>query len=76
MGKEELEYIGKKVFGFGWQTKLARCIGISPQHFRRYISGKTILPISKQNHIFMIYFLHKNNLWLEYQTEVIYKKVK
>lgn len=75
MTKEELENIGKKLFDYGWQTHLAKALGITPQHFRRYVSGKTTLPESKQNHIYLMYFLYKNNLWLNFRVYILDKKI-
>tara|TARA_R100001510_G_C7656992_1_gene217927 strand:+ start:21342 stop:21572 length:231 start_codon:yes stop_codon:yes gene_type:complete len=75
MSKEELKSIGVKLYAYGWQTHLAKALGITPQHFRRYVSGKSVIPESKQQHIYMMYFLYKNNLWYDFQAYILNKKI-
>tara|TARA_R100001460_G_scaffold2629_2_gene8404 strand:+ start:5499 stop:5729 length:231 start_codon:yes stop_codon:yes gene_type:complete len=76
MNAEELKEIGIKLFGSGWQTHFAHSLGITPQHFRRYVSSKTKIPESKLYQIQMMYFLYKHNLWLDFQAYLIDKKYK
>ena len=75
MSPQELQMIGKKLFPSGWQTHFAHSLGITPQHFRRYVSGKTKIPESKKYQIQMMYFLYKKNFWLDFQTEILYKRI-
>jgi len=75
MNAEELKEIGIKLFGSGWQTHFAHSLGITPQHFRRYISGKTKIPESKEYQIRMMFLLYKKNLWLDFQAQIMAKKI-
>tara|TARA_Y100000114_G_scaffold150790_1_gene166685 strand:+ start:1004 stop:1231 length:228 start_codon:yes stop_codon:yes gene_type:complete len=75
MKAEELKEIGIKLFGSGWQTHFAHSLGITPQHFRRYVSGKTKIPESKEYQIRMMFLLYKKNLWLDFQAEIMIKKI-
>ena len=75
MTPKELENIGKKLFGTGWQTRFAHSLGITPQHFRRYVSGKTAIPESKQYQIKMMWLLYKKNLWIDFQADVLWKSI-
>ena len=75
MTPEELEKIGRKLFGVGWQTRFAYSLGITPQHFRRYVSGKAAIPESKQYQIKMMWLLYKENLWLDFQADVLWKSI-
>lgn len=68
----ELKEIGQYLYSSGWQTRFAEQLGITPQHFRRYISGKTIIPKSRENQIRMMVFLKKKGLWGEYASDNIY----
>ena len=70
--KEELEVFGLLLFKTGWQTRFAEHLGITPQHFRRYISGKTIMPKSVENHIRLMVFLKEKGLWEGYVAQNIY----
>tara|TARA_R110002020_G_scaffold353089_5_gene566095 strand:+ start:2760 stop:3002 length:243 start_codon:yes stop_codon:yes gene_type:complete len=69
---KELKEIGSYLYSSGWQTRFAEQLGITPQHFRRYISGKTIIPKSRENQIRMMVFLKKKGLWGEYASDNIY----
>tara|TARA_Y100000114_G_scaffold134409_1_gene134489 strand:+ start:289 stop:516 length:228 start_codon:yes stop_codon:yes gene_type:complete len=75
MNAEELKEIGIKLFGSGWQTHFAHSLGITPQHFRRYVSGKTKIPESKEYQIRMMFLLYKKNLWFDFQAEIMAKKI-
>tara|TARA_R100000655_G_scaffold98671_1_gene142110 strand:- start:254 stop:481 length:228 start_codon:yes stop_codon:yes gene_type:complete len=75
MNAEELKEIGIKLFGSGWQTHFAHSLGITPQHFRRYVSGKTKIPESKEYQIRMMFLLYKKNLWFDFQAEIMSKKI-
>lgn len=43
MDKEELEKIGKIVFGRDWKSPMARALGISVRHMRRLARGDTVI---------------------------------
>lgn len=74
--KEELQEIGLRLFKIGWQTRFAEHLGITPQHFRRYLSGRTVMPKSRENQIRLMVFLKKKGLWEDYVSETIYNTVR
>ena len=39
---KELENIGLSLYGWGWQTKIAEYLGVSPRTIRRYMAGQPI----------------------------------
>ena len=59
MSVEELKSIGVYLFKNGWQTRFAEHLGITPQHFRRYVSGKTTISQSREIQILMMLYLKK-----------------
>jgi hypothetical protein len=71
MSVEELKEIGHYLFKQGWQTRFAEYLGITPQHFRRYVSGKTKISKSRENQIRMMVYLKKNGLFEDYQVNLI-----
>ena len=44
MTAEELKTIGPKLFGYGWQTRMAEALGIDGSTVRRYVSGAVPIP--------------------------------
>jgi len=40
----ELRAIGPEVFGYGWQTAIARALGVDPRTVRRWVSGGVPIP--------------------------------
>jgi len=44
MSPVELEKIASRVFGYGWQTKLAAHLEISDRSVRRFVSGQQPIP--------------------------------
>jgi len=70
---EELKETGFYLFKQGWQTRFAEHLGITPQHFRRYVSGKTKIPKSRENQIRMMVYLKKNGLLEDYQIDLLTK---
>tara|TARA_Y100001963_G_C6421549_1_gene282901 strand:- start:207 stop:452 length:246 start_codon:yes stop_codon:yes gene_type:complete len=76
MDVEEVKRIGTTLFKSGWQTRFAEFLGITPQHFRRYLSGKTIIPESKVRQIRMMDFLKKKGLWEEYVSKNIINNLR
>lgn len=41
---KQLEELAEKVFGAGWQSKLARHIDANPRTIRRWASGDIMVP--------------------------------
>jgi hypothetical protein len=44
MNATELRELGEKTYGWGWQTRLAREIGMSLRQVQRYAAGETPVP--------------------------------
>jgi hypothetical protein len=44
MTVEEFRAVGIALFGYGWQSKLARELGIADRTVRKWVSGETPLP--------------------------------
>lgn len=44
MTQAELRKLGEKVYGPGWQSKLARAIPVNSRTVRRWVSGKSKVP--------------------------------
>ena len=44
MKAEELKAIGPKLFGFGWQTRMAEALGVEGSTVRRWVSGAVPIP--------------------------------
>ena len=44
MTATELRELGKKAYGWGWQTRLARELGMSVRQVQRYAAGTTPVP--------------------------------
>lgn len=51
---EQIDILNRAVLKFGTKKKVCEEIGIYPQHFIRYFSGKRYLPLQK--------FLHLKNI--------------
>ena len=75
MSVEELKSIGIFLFKYGWQTSLARHLGITPQHFRRYVSGKTKISESREKQIRMMVYLKKNGLFESFEIDFLTKTI-
>lgn len=61
MTRPSLNKLAKKVFGAGWQSKLARHIDANPRTVRRWVSGD--IPVPK---VVIMYL----ELLIEYEVEV------
>jgi len=44
MTANELHEIGEKTYGWGWQTRLAKELGMSLRQVQRYAAGETPVP--------------------------------
>ena len=44
MTTKELKEIGPKLFGFGWQTRMAEALGVDGSTVRRWVSGGVAMP--------------------------------
>lgn len=44
MTPDELAAAGKKLFGYGWQTRMAGKLGVDGSSVRRYLSGAVPIP--------------------------------
>ena len=44
MTASDLHELGEETYGWGWQTRLAREIGVSLRQFQRYAAGETPVP--------------------------------
>lgn len=44
MTPKELKKIGVKLYGYGWQTRLAEDLGVDGSTVRRWISGVVPIP--------------------------------
>lgn len=44
MQKEELKRIGPRLYGFGWQTRMAEALGVDTSTVRRWVSGAVPIP--------------------------------
>ena len=44
MTAAELHELGEKAYGWGWQTRLARELGMSLRQVQRYAAGTTPVP--------------------------------
>lgn len=44
MGPEELRTIGERLWGYGWQSALARAFGVNPRTVRRWAAGDSPVP--------------------------------
>ena len=75
MSVEELKSIGVFLFKYGWQTRFAEHLGITPQHFRRYVSGKTTISQSREIQILMMLYLKKNGLFESFQIDLLTNKI-
>ena len=75
MSVEELKSIGVYLFKNGWQTRFAEHLGITPQHFRRYVSGKTTISQSREIQILMMLYLKKNGLFESFQIVLVTNKI-
>jgi|TARA_R110000822_G_scaffold22789_12_gene71036 hypothetical protein len=62
MNNKDLRNIGTEIFGTRWQTRLAKELAISPQHLRKYVSGRISIPDSRDRHIRLLYFVFKKGL--------------
>ena len=40
----ELKRIGKRLYGYGWQTRMAKELGVNGSTVRRWIAGRTPIP--------------------------------
>lgn len=40
----ELREIGLKLFGYGWQTRIAEALGINPRTVRTWVAGADPVP--------------------------------
>jgi DNA-binding transcriptional regulator YdaS (Cro superfamily) len=40
----ELKEIGERLYGYGWQTRLAERLGVDGSTVRRWVSGKSPIP--------------------------------
>ena len=75
MSVEELKSIVVYLFKNGWQTRFAEHLGITPQHFRRYVSGKTTISQSREIQILMMLYLKKNGLFESFQIDLVTNKI-
>ena len=76
MDKAQLTEIGRQLFGKRWQTKLANELGLSPQHLRKYVSGKSRISESRANHIKLLLYLDQRGLLADYRSETIFEAAK
>jgi hypothetical protein len=44
MTADELKKIGKTLFGFGWQTRMAEALNVDGSTVRRWVSGAVPVP--------------------------------
>lgn len=44
MTAKELKDLGPKLFGFGWQTRMAEALGVDGSTVRRWVSGGVAMP--------------------------------
>lgn len=44
MTPEELKKIGKKLYGYGWQTRMAEALEVDGSTVRRWVSGAVPIP--------------------------------
>lgn len=44
MKSDELKKTGKRLYGYGWQTRLAEALGVDGSTVRRWVSGAVPIP--------------------------------
>lgn len=44
MNADELKVAGRKLYGYGWQTRLAKELGVDGSTVRRWVSGAIPVP--------------------------------
>lgn len=44
MAPEDLKIIGDRLYGYGWQTRLAEALGVDSRTVRRWVSGARKIP--------------------------------
>lgn len=44
MTAKQLTEIGEKLYGRGWQTRMAEALGVDPSTVRRWVSGAVPVP--------------------------------
>jgi DNA-binding transcriptional regulator YdaS (Cro superfamily) len=44
MTTDELKTAGRTLYGYGWQSKMARDINVNPTTVRRWVSGRIPVP--------------------------------
>lgn len=59
MTAAELRKLGEKAYGWGWQTRLARELGMSLRQVQRYAAGTTPVPAPTARLIGIICALEK-----------------
>lgn len=51
MTPDELKTIGAALYPFGWQTRIARDVGVTPRTIRRYVAGHAKIPRPVELHV-------------------------